>query len=71
MSGRATAFVAGFIGVSNLLSGEAGKAVSGSNHTVTIRPEKISLSAPWRAWVLMMTHITRWRVWRHSLSGHV
>ena len=41
----ATAFVAGFIGVSNLLSGEAAKAVSGSEHTITIRPEKISLSA--------------------------
>ncbi len=41
----ATAFVAGFIGVSNLLSGEAAQAVSGSTHTITIRPEKISLSA--------------------------
>ena len=39
----ATAFVAGFIGTSNLLSGEAARAVSGSSQTITIRPEKIAL----------------------------
>jgi putative spermidine/putrescine transport system ATP-binding protein len=42
----ATAFVAGFIGTSNLLSGEAARAVSGANHTITIRPEKIALCEP-------------------------
>jgi putative spermidine/putrescine transport system ATP-binding protein len=42
----ATAFVAGFIGTSNLLSGEAARAVSGSDHTITIRPEKIALHHP-------------------------
>jgi putative spermidine/putrescine transport system ATP-binding protein len=41
-----TAFVAGFIGTSNLLSGEAARAVSGSDHTITIRPEKIALHDP-------------------------
>ncbi len=42
----ATAFVAGFIGTSNLLAGEAARAVSGANHTITIRPEKIALCEP-------------------------
>jgi putative spermidine/putrescine transport system ATP-binding protein len=42
----ATAFVAGFIGTSNLLSGEAARAVFGSDHTITIRPEKIALHHP-------------------------
>ena len=54
----ATAFVAGFIGVSNLLSGEAAKAVSGSNHTITIRPEKISLSTPSTHISADETHVT-------------
>jgi putative spermidine/putrescine transport system ATP-binding protein len=39
----ATAFVAGFIGTSNLLEGDAARAVSGSSQPITIRPEKISL----------------------------
>jgi putative spermidine/putrescine transport system ATP-binding protein len=42
----ATVFVAGFIGTSNLLSGEAARAVSGSDYTITIRPEKIVLHHP-------------------------
>ena len=41
-----TAFVAGFIGTSNLLAGEAARAVSGANQTITIRPEKIRLCKP-------------------------
>lgn len=39
----ATGFVAGFVGVSNVLEGEAARAVTGSTHAVTIRPEKIHL----------------------------
>jgi putative spermidine/putrescine transport system ATP-binding protein len=42
----ATAFVAGFVGVSNLLSGAAAQAITGSSAPFTIRPEKISLVAP-------------------------
>ena len=39
----ATSFVAGFVGVSNTLSGDAAKAVSGSSSTITVRPEKIRM----------------------------
>jgi putative spermidine/putrescine transport system ATP-binding protein len=39
----ATPFVAGFVGISNLISGEAARAITGSADTFTIRPEKISL----------------------------
>jgi putative spermidine/putrescine transport system ATP-binding protein len=39
----ATAFVAGFIGVSNVLEGEAAKQITGDAHAFTIRPEKIAI----------------------------
>jgi putative spermidine/putrescine transport system ATP-binding protein len=39
----ATGFVAGFVGVSNVLEGEAARAVTGDPHAFTIRPEKIAL----------------------------
>ena len=39
----ATAFVAGFVGVSNVLEGEAANAVMASPRAVTIRPEKIQM----------------------------
>jgi putative spermidine/putrescine transport system ATP-binding protein len=39
----ATGFVAGFVGVSNVLEGEAARAIVGDPHPVTIRPEKIHL----------------------------
>ena len=42
----ATAFVAGFVGTSNLLSGAAAQALFGSDVTVSIRPEKIAINAP-------------------------
>src|SRR3990172_4697339 len=42
----ATAFVAGVVGVSNLVSGEAAQALTGSPQTFSIRPEKIQLRAP-------------------------
>jgi putative spermidine/putrescine transport system ATP-binding protein len=38
-----TAFVAGFVGVSNTLSGAAAHAVTGSDETITVRPEKIRM----------------------------
>ncbi|HTT08416.1 MAG TPA: ABC transporter ATP-binding protein [Gammaproteobacteria bacterium] len=38
-----TAFVAGFVGVSNLLTGEAAAALTGANAALSIRPEKIRL----------------------------
>ena len=41
----ATAFVAGFVGTSNLLSGQAARAVLGADGTYTVRPEKIRLAA--------------------------
>ena len=39
-----TSFVAGFVGVSNLLSGDAARAITGSKARFTIRPEKIKLT---------------------------
>jgi putative spermidine/putrescine transport system ATP-binding protein len=39
-----TEFVAGFVGVSNLLQGEAASAVTGSARACSIRPEKIHLA---------------------------
>ena len=39
----ATAFVAGFVGTSNLLEGEAARAVVGREGRFTVRPEKIRL----------------------------
>jgi putative spermidine/putrescine transport system ATP-binding protein len=42
----ATAFVAGFVGTSNLLRGEAARAIVGTDGTFTVRPEKINLGEP-------------------------
>jgi len=42
----ATAFVAGFVGVSNLVKGELAKRITGSDVTFSIRPEKIRLASP-------------------------
>jgi len=39
-----TAFVAGFVGVSNLVSGPTARALTGSNETFSVRPEKIRLA---------------------------
>ena len=39
----ATSFVAGFVGTSNLVSGEVAKRITGSDITFSIRPEKIHL----------------------------
>jgi putative spermidine/putrescine transport system ATP-binding protein len=39
----ATAFVAGFIGVSNVLEGEPAERITGSDRPFTIRPEKIAI----------------------------
>ena len=41
----ATSFVAGFVGTSNLISGEVAKRITGSEKTFSIRPEKIYLGA--------------------------
>lgn len=40
----ATEFVAGFVGVSNLISGDAAQRIIGKSGVFTVRPEKISLS---------------------------
>ena len=40
----ATQFVAGFVGTSNLLSGDVARAVVGRDGTFTVRPEKIRLA---------------------------
>ena len=42
----ATAFVAGFVGTSNLLGGDAPRAILGEDGTFTVRPEKIRLADP-------------------------
>ena len=39
----ATAFVAGFVGVSNVLEGEAAERITGSADALTVRPEKIAI----------------------------
>jgi len=39
-----TSFVAGFVGVSNLVSGEVAKRITGSEATFSVRPEKIHLA---------------------------
>ncbi|MBE7556894.1 MAG: ABC transporter ATP-binding protein [Anaerolineales bacterium] len=41
-----TPFVAGFVGVSNLVSGEVAQAITGSPETFSVRPEKIHLGDP-------------------------
>lgn len=41
----ATPFVAGFVGTSNLVSGEAAKRITGSEQMFSIRPEKIHLGS--------------------------
>jgi putative spermidine/putrescine transport system ATP-binding protein len=41
----ATAFVAGFVGTSNLITGPAAEALLGRSGTFTVRPEKIRLAA--------------------------
>jgi putative spermidine/putrescine transport system ATP-binding protein len=40
----ATGFVAGFVGVSNVLEGDTAKAITGEPHAFTIRPEKIEMT---------------------------
>jgi putative spermidine/putrescine transport system ATP-binding protein len=42
----ATRFVAGFVGTSNLLTGDAARAIVGEAGTFTVRPEKIRLAEP-------------------------
>jgi putative spermidine/putrescine transport system ATP-binding protein len=42
----ATAFVAGFVGTSNLLTAEAARTIVGRDGTFTVRPEKIRLAEP-------------------------
>jgi putative spermidine/putrescine transport system ATP-binding protein len=39
----ATGFVAGFVGISNVLNGDPAVAVTGNPHAFTIRPEKIEM----------------------------
>src|SRR5207237_3973674 len=39
----ATGFVAGFVGASNVLSGDAADAITGQRNAITVRPEKIRL----------------------------
>ncbi len=42
----ATTFVAGFVGTSNLLTGDSARAVVGRDGVFTVRPEKIRLADP-------------------------
>ena len=41
-----TAFVAGFVGISNLISGKVAEALTGAPGTFSIRPEKIRIKDP-------------------------
>jgi putative spermidine/putrescine transport system ATP-binding protein len=40
-----TSFVAGFVGASNVLSGDAALAITGQRQAITVRPEKIRLGS--------------------------
>jgi putative spermidine/putrescine transport system ATP-binding protein len=40
----ATGFVAGFVGVSNVLEGASARQIAGDDHAFTVRPEKIALA---------------------------
>jgi putative spermidine/putrescine transport system ATP-binding protein len=40
----ATAFVAGFVGISNVVEGEAAEKLAGSRSAFSVRPEKITMS---------------------------
>ncbi len=42
----ATGFVAGFVGVSNVLDGAVARAITGDDHAFTVRPEKIAMAGP-------------------------
>jgi putative spermidine/putrescine transport system ATP-binding protein len=42
----ASSFVAGFVGASNVLSGDAVLAITGQRPAITVRPEKIRLGSP-------------------------
>jgi len=42
----ATGFVAGFVGTSNVLEGDAARRIAGDPHAFTIRPEKIAMVEP-------------------------
>ena len=42
----ATAFVAGFVGTSNLLTGDVARSIVGRDGTFTVRPEKIRIAEP-------------------------
>ena len=42
----ASAFIAGFVGTSNLLEGPVAEAITGSRERFTIRPEKIRIESP-------------------------
>ncbi len=42
----ATPFVAGFVGTSNLLSGDVARTIIGQAGTFTVRPEKIHMAGP-------------------------
>lgn len=42
----ATGFVAGFVGVSNVLEGEPARQITGDAQAITIRPEKIAMVDP-------------------------
>ncbi|MFM8895240.1 MAG: ABC transporter ATP-binding protein [Actinomycetales bacterium] len=57
----ASAFVAGFVGTSNLLESAAAQAVLGRSGTWSVRPEKITLSLPGDA-VAPERHAVRGRV---------
>jgi len=40
-----TAFVAGFVGAANVLTGEVARRIAGADHPVSIRPERIAFGA--------------------------
>ncbi|HRC75240.1 MAG TPA: ABC transporter ATP-binding protein, partial [Kouleothrix sp.] len=42
----ASAFVAGFVGISNIVRGAAAAAITGDEHAFAIRPEKIRMAEP-------------------------
>ena len=69
----ASAFVAGFVGTSNLLEGEIAATILGTSGLFTVRPEKIQLQlatpSPNRGCVRRPESSVRWCIWARRPSA--
>jgi putative spermidine/putrescine transport system ATP-binding protein len=70
----ATEFVAGFVGTSNILSGDVAEKITGSPEAITVRPEKIHLAeldAPVREDEVSVTGHVRQVVYVGALTKYI